>query len=162
MQQFEKIYQALPAEAFRKKKRNNLIAGLIFLLLAIFYFVSGIVEGKTMSIVGGVLFMLMFSIRFWDDYRVKPEYIRITPEKIFMQQTEVNTEVLWKEVTKAVYNGRHLDLYGSSSIRYTFNLHAFKDAQRSEILQMISTQLEGLGIQMKVFGKGTNPSPAFG
>lgn len=83
----------------------------------------------------------MFVFRFWDDYHIKPVTISCKLERLHMQQTEMDIEVYWNEVTKAVYNCRYLDVYGQSSIRYSFDLHPFDKENRTSILSTVEAYL---------------------
>jgi hypothetical protein len=153
MEKNEFFFEALPPERFHTGKRRKLLVSGSFLLIALIYLAVGIFDGSLKTIFGGFLFTSMFGIRFWDDYRIKPVIISCTPERLYMQQTEMDIEVYWNEVAKAVYNGRYLDLYGQSSIRYSFDLQPFEKEDRTSILSAVAAYLSTFGMQIKYIGK---------
>ncbi|MCU0405116.1 MAG: hypothetical protein MUE99_11275 [Chitinophagaceae bacterium] len=152
MEANEYHFEASSPETFRAKKKRKLIFSICFLLFAFAYLISGILEPESFAWIGGIVFVLMYSIQLWDNYHVKPVKIKITSTGVWMQQPETEINVEWAEVKKAVYNGRYLDLYVQSSLRETMDLQPFTAEKHSEILALIESYISKSGLSIKHLG----------
>jgi hypothetical protein len=157
----ERVFEAVNAEKFvNTKKKKILLSGLI-LLLALIYLGSAIYSGKAIGIIGGVIYTMLNGLLFFDNFRRKPVRIIISQDRIFMQQTNLDMEVFWRGVTKAVFNGRYLDLYEQNSLRNTFDLQLFAEDQRVAILTCVEENLNHNNLSIKYLNKSevSPPSP---
>ena len=156
----ERTFEAVNAEKFvATKKRKILLSGFI-LLLALIYLGSAIYSGKAMGIIGGVIYTMLNAMLFFDNYRKKPVRMIISQHRIFMQQTNLEMEVFWSGVIKAVFNGRYLDLYEQNSLRNTFDLQLFAEDERVSILTCVEEHLNHHNLSIKYLNKSELSQPS--